>query len=420
MFTYLILSALIFTPIFVTLYFRKFLHEHPEADVEAIEGAYTRAILSTLGGLLLGVLTPHTELTQSLTIANFALTLMAIVWMQIDYARAMDRHRARVREIPLETTPPAALFTQSVRGLAFILCLYAVLHYFSLAGFLLFFYATPVLARVMFASLPMHESPLRERIRGVFTEAGVEVGHIRIIQSRRKGFANAMVCGTKWGFGPFRRTLFITESLFERLEEEEFVAVMRHEAAHFRLHHLRERVLTVIGTYLLSIVLTMVPVFAFVALLMRLQWRQPQLEAIVSVGAALAGLYWINRITFAMIHRQEHEADLEAVRMGSPADAMISALRKITDDHGGSNRRQKSFLRRLILSHAHPSLDEREAVLRAGEAPRAPYFPFPAVRLVATYAALIACTTWLVMTQPRGRADRSVASESPRPADISR
>lgn len=423
MLSYFYLSALIFTPILVTLFFRKFLHEHPEATVEQLESAYTRSTLWTIGGLILNALAPQTRVTTSVTMANFCLSVMSLIWVQFDYTRALEVRRDRAAATPAEITPPSAHLAQTLRGVAFLCCLYALLHFFSIFGFLIFLYATPLFIRIMFETLPMAESPLRDRIYGVFREAGIELGHVRIIQSKRKRFTNAMVCGTKWGVGPCKRTLLVTEALFERLDEEELIAVLRHEASHFRLNHIRKRTLCVIGTYFLSLVLVFVPIALAISVLDRAGINPMVVTPYLSLVAGIASLYWINRVTFAMVHHQEHEADVEAVRLGSPPDAMISALRKITEDHGGANTRKKSFLQRWLLNHAHPSLEEREAAIRAMTVPpRERLLAFHPVKMAAAYGAMaIATYTFVVTAPPKAKApNREIASESPQPAKDSR
>jgi Zn-dependent protease with chaperone function len=414
MLSYFYLSALILAPILVTLFFRKFLHEHPEATVEQLETAYTRSILFTIGGLILNAFAPQNRVSTSVTIANFSLSLMSLVWVQLDYARALELRRARMESAPPETTPPAAHLAQTFRAIVFLGCLYVLVHFLSVFGFLVFLYATPLFVRVMFETLPMAESPLRDRIYGIFREAGIELGHVRIIQSRRKRFTNAMVCGTKWGVGPCKRTLLVTEALFERLDEEELIAVLRHEASHFRLNHIRKRTLCVIGNYFLSLFMVMVPMAMVLTGMNRFGIDPKGITSFLSLFAGLGSLYWINRVTFAMIHHQEHEADVESVRLGSSPEAMISALQKITDDHGGSNTRKKSFLKRWMLNHAHPSLEERIAAIRAGAVPvREPLLVFHPARLAAAYAVMLIATYVLVASKPPAGStpNREIASE---------
>lgn len=417
---YLILSAQILAPILVTLWFRKSLQSNPAATTEQVEGAYTRANLWIMGPLLISILTPKTNFELGVSFANFCLSLMAFIWIQYDYSRALEIRRPRTADGAIQTTPPVAFFVQALRGFACLFCFYILFHFLNVLAIVILFYATPVLVRMLFSTLPMAESPLRDRIHQVFLQAGVNLGQIRIIQSKHRNFSNAMVCGTRFGIGPFKRTLLITESLFSRLDEEEFVAVMRHEAAHFKLNHLRDRFLSVIGTYIAGLVLVLVPGFLVTSILLKLHWFLPDVQAALSLLCTLGALYWMNRVTFAVIHRQEHEADLEAVHLGTDPGVMISALEKITADHGGANARKKSFIRRLMLNHAHPSLEERVDVIRAGAFARTRLVQYPVWKLAAVYAMMIAFSAYLFSSSPdKAGAHRDIASETRQPANIS-
>ncbi|MBS1959716.1 MAG: M48 family metalloprotease [Bdellovibrionales bacterium] len=338
---------------------------------------------------------------------------MAYLWVHYDYSKAIDGLKPTPENGLRQPFSALHSLVQTLRTLAFFLCMWALVYLFNVFGFLIFFYATPIFVRVLFDTLPMTESRLTDEIRAVFKQAGVDLGHIRIIQTKKRNTTNAMVCGTKWGFGPLKRTLLVTDNLFSRLSEEEFVAVMRHEASHFRLHHIRKRVFAVLYSYLLSVALASIPVILLVSVMIKFQLQQLQLQAAASIFAALGALYCMNRMIYNAIHRHEHEADVEAVKMGSSSEAMIGALQKITDDHG-TNYKKRPFLTRFMLSQAHPSLEERINVIHTGEIPQEQFLKGHVLQVASAYALMLVATFYFVSTKPETpEPKREIASEHP-------
>jgi STE24 endopeptidase len=84
---------------------------------------------------------------------------------------------------------------------------------------------------------PLSDAPLRARIEALLTRCGFTARGVFVIDgSRRSAHGNAYFTGV----GRNKRIVFF-DTLLERLEGSEIEAVLAHELGHFRLHHIRQR-----------------------------------------------------------------------------------------------------------------------------------------------------------------------------------
>jgi Zn-dependent protease with chaperone function len=124
--------------------------------------------------------------------------------------------------------------------------------------------------------------------------------------------------------------------------------VVFHEAAHVRLNHLRNRWISSIGLFVLCCFWTAVPVaFLFPG--------DTGLLIAAFLIAGMAQLWFLSRL----IHRQELEADQEAVRMGASSSALACALTKLNSGASGP----------------YPTLEERLEALSNGWSPASGIIP---------------------------------------------
>jgi Zn-dependent protease with chaperone function len=197
----------------------------------------------------------------------------------------------------------------------------------------------PAFLRLQYATQVMADSPLRQRIERAFADSGVPLSRIQIIDETGTGSRNAFITGTGMGRGAFGRTLFIGLGLFEILDDSELHAVVLHEAAHVRLHHLRNRGLAALGLFILCSFWTVIPAaFLFPG--------DTGLLVAAFLMAGMAQMWLLGRV----IHRQELEADREAVSLGAGSDALARALVKLDTGSIGP----------------YPRLEERLSALRDG------------------------------------------------------
>ena len=255
------------------------------------------------------------------------------------------RGRYLARMTGQATAKPEATFRQSAARMVIGLTLCGVFAWnplFILAAPFLIPFLMPSILRLQYSTQSMVDSPLRSRIFQTFNDAGIALSRIQIIDETGSGSRNAFIAGSGLGRGAFGRTLFIGLGLFETLDDEELQSVVLHEAAHARLHHVRNRWLSAIGLFLLCSFWTAIPAaFLFPG--------DTGILIAAFIVAGMAQMWLLGRV----IHRQELEADQEAVRMGAGSEALARALQKL--DAGASG--------------PYPTLEERLFALKDGLKP---------------------------------------------------
>ncbi len=180
--------------------------------------------------------------------------------------------------------------------------------------------------------VPLGDLALRERIEGLLDRCGFTSRGVYVVDSsRRSTHGNAYFTG----IGRYKRIVFF-DTLLERLAHPEVEAVLAHELGHFRLRHVRKRLL-------LSVAL------AFVGLAL-LGWLAGQAGFYRALGvpvpsthAALllfalalpAFTFFITPLASLWSRRHEFEADDFASRFASAAE-LASALVKLHRDNAST------------------------------------------------------------------------------------
>lgn len=270
----------------------------------------------------------------------------------------------------------------------------------------------PLMVRILYSCNPMHPSPLKDNILAVFKSAGVNLHEIYLMDTHKTKVSNALVCGSKFGFGPMKRSLFLTENLFEVLNEEELKAVICHEASHFQLHHVAKRGFSALALFVLALIVVSAPI----AMIMMLVESQTWLTTLVLVSIA-CNIFFQFAFIFRVIRKHEFEADLNAVTLGANPEALISSLEKITEFNGGSQTKEP-LLTRMMMGSGHPTLDERRDAIRSYQMPKSARI-LPEMRFIASYVAIVLVigTCFLNAKKPTTSAlQREIASETQKSA----
>jgi STE24 endopeptidase len=172
---------------------------------------------------------------------------------------------------------------------------------------------------------PLGDASLRQRIESLIERCGFSSRGIFVMDgSRRSAHGNAYFTG----FGANKR-IVLFDTLLERLSAGEIEAVVAHELGHFRLHHVRWRLVT---TLILGL-----------AGLCVLGWlsTEPAFYAIFRVGAPSAHMalllfvlalpvltFWLSPLSAAWSRRHEFAADRYATSQAN-AGELASALVKL-------------------------------------------------------------------------------------------
>jgi STE24 endopeptidase len=205
---------------------------------------------------------------------------------------------------------------------------------------------------------PLPEGELRERLMSLADRTEFSASTIEVIDgSKRSGHSNAFFTG----FGRFRR-IVLFDTLIAQLERDELEAVLAHEIGHYKRGHIPRSI--ALGAVVL--------LGGFAAL----AWLANSAEVLGALGfevgdmapafllfALLGGLasHWLTPIANLLSRKHEYEADAFAANATGGADAMIGALRKLSQKNLSNLTPHPWF---SFFHYSHPTLFERERALR--------------------------------------------------------
>ncbi len=183
---------------------------------------------------------------------------------------------------------------------------------------------------------PLADAALADRIGRLLARTGFSSKGVFVMDgSRRSSHGNAYFTG----LGRHKRIVFF-DTLIERLQPQEIEAVLAHELGHFRLRHIRKR-----------LVLSALASLAFLALLGWLAGQvwfyqglgvQPALDArndglalVLFILVAPVFTFVLAPLAAALSRAHEFEADAFAARHSSPRD-LANALVKLYQDNAAT------------------------------------------------------------------------------------
>jgi STE24 endopeptidase len=205
--------------------------------------------------------------------------------------------------------------------------------------------------------VPLTDAALKARVESIIARCGFSSRGVFVMDgSRRSSHGNAYFTG----FGSNKR-IVIFDTLIERLSPEQVEAVLAHELGHYRLHHIRQRLVLTALTSLAGLAclgwLYANPVF-FSAL----GAATPSAHAALVLFSIVAPLltYWLSPLASLWSRRHEFQADAFASGYVA-AQALAQALVKLYKDNATTltpDRIYSSFY------DSHPPARTRIARLR--------------------------------------------------------
>ncbi|HEB80588.1 MAG TPA: M48 family peptidase [Chromatiales bacterium] len=198
---------------------------------------------------------------------------------------------------------------------------------------LLMTWAYPTLIAPLFNRFsPLDDTALRVRIERLLARCGFSSSGVFVMDgSRRSAHGNAYFTG----LGRHKRIVFF-DTLLGNLEHREVEAVLAHELGHFRLHHVRKRL---VHTALLSLA-----GLAVLAWLMRRPWFYSGLGVTTPSDYTALLLFLLVLPTFTFLlqpiaarlsRRHEYEADAFAAEQAEP-NALIRALVTLYEENAST------------------------------------------------------------------------------------
>jgi STE24 endopeptidase len=192
----------------------------------------------------------------------------------------------------------------------------------------------PILIAPLFNRFtPLADPELLQRIQALLARTGFATNGVYTMDgSRRSSHGNAYFSG----LGAAKRIVFF-DTLLERLQPSEIEAVLAHELGHFRLKHVRKRLLlTFVASLLVLAVLSwlMQQVWFYQGLGVEplLEARNDALALVLFVLVMPVFTFLLAPIASLLSRRHEFEADQFAARYSS-SRALIAALVKLYKDN---------------------------------------------------------------------------------------
>jgi STE24 endopeptidase len=223
-------------------------------------------------------------------------------------------------------------------------------------------WAYPALIAPLFNRFrPIDDATLKQRIESLLERCGFASRGVFVMDgSRRSTHGNAYFTG----LGTNKR-IVLFDTLLERLTVPEVEAVLAHELGHFRLHHIRRRVLLTLALGLAGLYL--------------LGWLAEQSWFYLAFGGATPSphvalalfslwlpvlLFWIGPLSSAWSRKHEFEADRFATDHSDARD-LASALVKLYRDNATTLSPDRLY---SAFFDTHPPAPVRIARLRATRA----------------------------------------------------
>jgi len=179
---------------------------------------------------------------------------------------------------------------------------------------------------------PLKDQSLRERIEALLTRCGFASKGVFVVDnSRRSSHGNAYFTG----IGRHKRIVFF-DTLLERLAHPEVEAVLAHELGHFRLKHVRKRLLLSIATTFVGLAL-LGWLAAWPGFYAALGVPQPSTHTalLLFVLAVPAFTFFVTPLMALWSRRHEFEADEFATRYAS-GEELATALVKLHRDNAST------------------------------------------------------------------------------------
>lgn len=198
---------------------------------------------------------------------------------------------------------------------------------------LLMMWAYPAFIAPIFNKFkPLENSDLKDRIEQLLAQCGFKSNGIFIMDgSRRSAHGNAYFSG----IGNKKQIVFF-DTLMEQLDAEEIEAVLAHELGHFRMHHIRKRIISMGAISLASL--------AVLGWLIQQNWFYTGLGVstpsnyialvLFMILAPLIG-FFLTPVMSMLSRKHEFEADAYASKQRN-AGLLITALVKMYEENAST------------------------------------------------------------------------------------
>jgi STE24 endopeptidase len=205
----------------------------------------------------------------------------------------------------------------------------------------------------------LEDERLVQRIRDVLEKAGIHVSRVfKMDASKRSRHSNAYFTG----IGKTKR-IVLFDTLLEKMSPEETVAILAHEAGHWKKKHLLQQILISETAALIGLGLAFFCLRTdFLTRIFHLQTNSVFAKTVLLVFLfSLAG-FWLTPLANLYSRRLEAEADRFSLRLTGDAASMISALVKLSKENLSNLHPHPWY---AFFHYSHPPVVARIRTLRS-------------------------------------------------------
>jgi STE24 endopeptidase len=218
--------------------------------------------------------------------------------------------------------------------------------------------APSVIEPLFFTFGPLRVEGLEDRIRALLQRAGLSVSRVfQVDASRRSRHSNAYFTG----IGRVKR-IVLFDTLLNQMTEDEVLAILAHEAGHWKKRHLLKKIILteVIGLAAFYLAFRLLAWEGLPGLI-GLQEASFYLRVVVLGFLASIMLFPFTPLFSALSRRDEREADRFAVDLTGNAGAMASALVKLSKENLSNLHPHPLYAK---FYYSHPPVVERVRELK--------------------------------------------------------
>ncbi|MFW6054596.1 MAG: M48 family metallopeptidase [Thermodesulfobacteriota bacterium] len=231
----------------------------------------------------------------------------------------------------------------------------------TLVMLLLHFLAPTLILPLFNTFIPLEDGELKRKIEAYARRNGFDLSGIFVMDgSRRSTKSNAFFTG----LGRKKR-IALFDTLIERHEPDELVAVLAHEIGHYKKRHIRKNMILAIAKtgillYLVSLFISHPPLFAAFGLYQPSVYAGLVFFALLYTPIALLLSLYLNSLS----RKFEYQADAFAAETTKRPENLIQALKRLSVDNL-SNLTPHPFY--VFVNHSHPPVLNRIKALRRQE-----------------------------------------------------
>ncbi len=201
---------------------------------------------------------------------------------------------------------------------------------------------------------PLENPELSKKIQDLFSNIGIEATHILVVDaSRRSNHTNAYFTG----LGKQKR-IVLFDTLLEKMDSEEIIAILAHEAGHWKHKHLLKTMISSQLTSLIALFLVSL-VFSDGSISHWFGLNNNSLIGLhlilITFVFQLAG-FWLAPLSNLLSRKHEFEADRFSADLTGHPEFLIRALKKLSADNLSHPAPHPLY---VIYHYSHPPVSER-------------------------------------------------------------